>query len=149
MADRLTPLKRSALMAKIKSKDTGPELRVRRVAHALGYRFRLHRKDLPGRPDLVFPRLRKAIMVHGCFWHRHPGCKQASKPKSRVDFWQAKFLRNMARDADALMALEILGWDVLVVWECETEGVAGKGLEERVRGFLGGGRHRDDFDIAG
>ena len=141
MADRLTPLKRSALMAKIKSKDTGPEMRVRRLAHALGYRFRLHRKDLPGKPDLVFPRLRKAILVHGCFWHRHPGCKQASEPKSRVDFWQAKFLRNMTRDADALMALEILGWDVLVVWECETEGVAGKALEERVRRFLGAVLH--------
>ena len=140
MADRLTPAQRSLLMAKIKGRDTGPELRVRRLAHALGYRFRLHSPRLPGKPDIVFPRLRKIVMVHGCFWHRHEGCRQASTPKSRIDFWQAKFLRNMARDADVFAALEILGWDVMVVWECQTEGEAGRGLEERLRGFLESGQ---------
>src|SRR5690606_17349794 len=97
-----------------------PELRVRRVAHELGYRFRLHRRDLPGSPDLVFPRLRKAIFVHGCFWHRHPGCARATSPKTRAEYWQEKFLRNVARDAARLTELRELGWDVLVVWECET-----------------------------
>ena len=126
-------------MARIKGRDTGPELAVRKLAHALGYRFRLHAKDLPGKPDIVFPRLRKIIMVHGCFWHRHEGCAKASSPKSREDYWQSKFARNMARDADVFIALEVLGWEVLVVWECETEGIMGSGLEARVRGFLGGG----------
>ena len=138
MADRLTPQQRSALMARIKGRDTGPELAVRKLAHALGYRFRLHAKDLPGKPDIVFPRLRRIIMVHGCFWHRHEGCAKASAPKSREDYWQSKFARNMARDADVFIALEVLGWEVLVVWECETEGVLRKGLEARVRGFLAG-----------
>jgi DNA mismatch endonuclease (patch repair protein) len=111
---------RSALMAKVRGKDTRPEMVVRQAAHALGLRFRLHRRDLPGSPDLVFPRLRKAIFVHGCFWHRHPGCSKASTPKTRVEFWTSKFVANMQRDARSIAALEAMGWGVCVVWECET-----------------------------
>lgn len=108
-------------MSRIKGKNTAPELRVRRVAHALGYRFRLHRRDLPGCPDLVFPGRRKIIMVHGCFWHQHPGCSKISQPKTRVSYWQAKFARNVERDRTAQAALLEAGWKVLVVWECETK----------------------------
>ncbi len=107
---------------------------VRRAAHALGYRFRLHRKDLPGRPDLVFPSRRAVIFVHGCFWHRHPGCRMASTPKTRVEFWSAKFDRNVQRDAAVIDALEAAGWRVLVIWECETRDR--KWLEDKLSGFL-------------
>lgn len=96
-------------------------MRVRKAAHALGLRFRLHRKDLAGSPDLVFPRHRTAIFVHGCFWHRHPGCSKASMPKTRPEFWQVKFDANVARDASAVDFLERMGWNVLVIWECETK----------------------------
>ena len=107
-------------MSRVKGKHTGPEMIVRRAAHALGLRFRLHRKDLPGRPDLVFPRHKVALFVHGCFWHRHPGCRLASMPKSRIEYWQAKFDANVARDAAAEQALRDVGWRVVTVWECET-----------------------------
>lgn len=105
-------------MARVRGKDTAPELRVRRVAHRMGLRFRLHRKDLPGRPDLVLPKHRLAVFVHGCFWHRHPGCSRASTPSTREDFWQAKFDANIARDSRQVAELEALGWTVLVIWEC-------------------------------
>ena len=118
MADRHTPAQRSANMARIGAKHTKPELRVRRAAHALGYRFRLHRRDLPGNPDLVFPRLRLAIFVHGCFWHQHPGCRRAVLPASRPDYWLPKLARNQARDATARDALEAAGWHVAEIWEC-------------------------------
>jgi DNA mismatch endonuclease (patch repair protein) len=118
VADRHTPAQRSANMARIGSKHTKPELRVRRAAHALGYRFRLHRRDLPGNPDLVFPRLRLAIFVHGCFWHQHPGCQRAVLPASRPDYWLPKLARNQARDATARDALEAAGWHVAEIWEC-------------------------------
>jgi len=110
-------------MARIKGKNTKPELAVRRALHALGYRFRLHRSDLPGRPDIVLPRYRTAIFVHGCFWHRHPGCPKASTPKTRSDFWKDKFQTNVARDRRDAKALENADWQVLVVWECETRQV--------------------------
>ncbi|GGC12552.1 very short patch repair endonuclease [Novosphingobium endophyticum] len=119
MSDRLTPEARSAHMRLIRKVNTKPELVVRRVAHRLGYRFRLHRRDLPGTPDLVFPRLRKTILVHGCFWHQHPGCRLARLPKSRPEYWLPKLRRNKERDAAALEALENLGWQVLVLWECD------------------------------
>lgn len=119
--DRLTPQRRSWLMSRVVSKNTSAELRVRSAAHARGLRFRVHRKDLPGTPDLVFPKWRTAIFVHGCFWHRHSNCKKATTPKSRVDFWKNKFERNLARDQANLAALRAAGWRAEVVWECETK----------------------------
>jgi DNA mismatch endonuclease (patch repair protein) len=118
--DIVAPEQRSSLMSRIRGKDTGPEIKVRRLAHALGFRFRLHRRDLPGSPDLVFPSHRKVIFVHGCYWHRHEGCRYAYSPKSNTRFWQSKFEANVARDRRAASALEELGWNVLVIWECET-----------------------------
>ncbi|RWP73224.1 very short patch repair endonuclease [Mesorhizobium sp.] len=120
MADRHTQEQRSHNMRRIRSGGTGPELRVRRIAHALGFRFRLHRKDLPGTPDLVFPRHRKAVFVHGCFWHQHPGCRYACLPATRQDYWLPKLARNAERDADVRNALETDGWQVLEIWECQT-----------------------------
>lgn len=111
---------RRALMGRVRAKNSRPEMAVRRAAHALGCRFRLHRRDLPGTPDLVFPRLKKAIFVHGCFWHRHPGCPRTTSPKTRATYWREKFQTNVARDAARLAELRELAWDVLVVWECET-----------------------------
>ena len=115
----ITP-ERRRLMARVRQRDTKPELAVRRAAHAMGYRFRLHRRDLPGRPDLVFPRWRVAVFVHGCFWHLHQGCPKATVPKARRDWWLDKLQGNRARDARAESALRALGWQVAVIWECET-----------------------------
>jgi DNA mismatch endonuclease (patch repair protein) len=111
---------RSTIMRAVPQKDSKPEMVVRRVLHRLGYRFRLHRRDLPGTPDIVLPAHRAAIFVHGCFWHRHRGCRLASSPRTRADFWQSKFDRNVERDAAATLALEGLRWRVFIVWECET-----------------------------
>lgn len=110
---------RSRNMAAIKSKDTKPELAVRSLLHALGYRFRLHRADLPGNPDVVLPRYRTVIFVNGCFWHRHQNCQYASTPKSNAQFWREKFAANVERDRRAIEVLEQAGWRVVVVWECE------------------------------
>jgi DNA mismatch endonuclease, patch repair protein len=121
LVDRLTPERRSWLMSRVRGKNTNPEMRVRRVAHALGLRFRLHRRDLPGKPDLVFPKHRVALFVHGCFWHRHPGCRKATDPKSREEYWQAKFSDNVERDARVVEKLEKLGWRVGTIWECESK----------------------------
>jgi DNA mismatch endonuclease (patch repair protein) len=118
--DHLRPAARSANMAKVKGKNTGPELLVRKALHAMGYRFRLHRRDLPGRPDIVLPRLRTVVFVHGCYWHRHADCNRASMPATRRDFWQAKFDRTVERDYTQGKRLAEAGWNVLVVWECET-----------------------------
>lgn len=107
-------------MAQVRSKHTKPELAVRKLAHAAGLRFRLHNKNLPGSPDLVFAKHRVVIFVHGCFWHRHPGCKLASVPKTKTDFWLGKFARNVERDAVARERIESLGWRVVTIWECET-----------------------------
>lgn len=123
MTDHLDPDARSRLMAKIGPKNSKPEMTVRRLAHALGYRFRLHRRDLPGTPDLVFPSRRKAIFVHGCWWHRHADCKKATEPKTRSDFWRAKFDRNVARDRRVEADLKRAGWEVFTVWECQTKDV--------------------------
>lgn len=122
--DRLTVTARSRMMAKIRGADTKPERIVRSTAHRLGLRFRLHRRDLPGTPDLVLPRHRLAIFVHGCFWHRHEGCRRSSVPATNVDFWTEKFERNMARDRAAVSALERTGWRVAIIWECETKSEA-------------------------
>lgn len=126
--------KRSALMARVKGKNTKPEMIVRRLLFAMGLRYRVHRKDLPGSPDIVFPGRRKVIFVHGCFWHRHAGCRLASTPKTRVDFWQAKFDANLARDSSNIDALESLGWSVLVVWQCETRDLGT--LSEKLKSFF-------------
>lgn len=135
MADRLSPEARSRLMAAVKGRNTGPEMIVRRLAHSLGYRFRLHRRDLPGSPDLVFPGRRKIVFVHGCFWHRHQGCRQASTPSSRVEFWKDKFRRNVERDTAVERALRAAGWDVLIIWQCETRDRTK--LAELLSSFLG------------
>ncbi len=117
--DIVPPEKRSLMMAGIKGKNTKPELVVRKLVREMGLRYRLHLKDLPGSPDLVFSRLKKVIFVHGCFWHRHPGCRFAYMPKSNTTFWVDKLEGNMRRDALTLTALDALGWQVLIVWECE------------------------------
>lgn len=129
--DRLTPERRSWLMSRVKAKDTEAEMRVRRTVHSVGLRYRLHRRDLPGTPDLVFPKHRVAVFVHGCFWHRHPGCKKATTPKSRKRFWQRKFDRNVARDRKAIRDLRASGWRIAIIWECETR--SKESILDRVR----------------
>lgn len=111
---------RSEIMRAVKRSNTGPEIAVRKSLHALGFRFRLHRRDLPGSPDIVLPKYKAVIFVHGCFWHRHPGCRYASSPKTRTDYWEPKFEANIARDARNQADLRNLGWGVYTVWECET-----------------------------
>lgn len=106
-------------MRAVHSKNTQPEMAVRRIVHALGFRYRLHVKTLPGKPDLVFPSRRKIIFVHGCFWHRHKNCKYSSFPKTRADFWNDKFDANMERDRVAMKSLKKLGWNVMTVWQCQ------------------------------
>jgi DNA mismatch endonuclease (patch repair protein) len=124
-------------MSRVGGKNTAPEMRVRQAAHALGYRFRLHRKNLPGTPDIVFPGSRKIILVNGCFWHGHE-CRRGALPKSRVDYWGPKISRNKERDAQNLIALKEHGWDVLTIWECET--LEPQKLIEKITRFLGGAR---------
>ena len=118
MPDPLTPEQRRRTMQAVKGRDTSPERRLRRALHARGFRFRLNRRDLPGSPDILLPRWRAAVFVHGCFWHRHAGCPRASTPATRQDYWLPKFERNMERDAAARAALEGLGWRVAILWEC-------------------------------
>lgn len=118
--DSLTPERRSWNMSRIKSGNTKPERLVRSLLHRMGYRFRLHRKDLPGRPDIVLPKYRRVVLVHGCYWHRHPDCRLAYTPKSNLEFWQAKFNENVRRDERQNRQLSELGWRVVTVWECET-----------------------------
>ncbi|WP_275286910.1 very short patch repair endonuclease [Halomonas elongata] len=118
MIDHVDSRTRSRIMASVGGKHTGPEMALRRYLHRRGFRFRLHRKDLPGTPDLVLPKYRLAIFVHGCYWHRHPGCAYAGMPKSHVDFWKAKFERNIERDWRQRGELIDAGWRTLVVWQC-------------------------------
>ncbi|MYC65079.1 MAG: DNA mismatch endonuclease Vsr [Acidobacteriia bacterium] len=136
MTDTVTPKRRSEIMSNIRAKGMKPEMAVRRIAHAMGYRYRLHRKDLPGKPDLVFPGRRKVIFVHGCFWHQHSdaACRIARRPKSNRDYWLPKLEGNVARDAKHQAELAELGWKVLVIWECDV--VGGNGIADRVRDFL-------------
>ncbi|WP_281247779.1 very short patch repair endonuclease [Paraburkholderia lycopersici] len=131
--DKISPSRRSANMRAIRSSDTKPELLVRRLVHHCGYRFRLHRKDLPGKPDLVFPGRKSVIFVHGCFWHMH-GCPSVRVPKSNVGYWNPKLERNRARDQQSYSSLEKLGWKVLIVWECETKDL--DALERKLKIFL-------------
>jgi DNA mismatch endonuclease, patch repair protein len=122
------------MMAAIRNKDTGPERAVRSAAHALGFRFRLYRKDLLGRPDLAFPKLRKVIFVHGCFWHRHENCPRATTPRSNHKYWIAKFAGNLTRDGRVAVELKALGWEILVIWECELK--YPRKLQRRLQSFL-------------
>lgn len=137
MTDTLTREERSRRMALVRSVDTKPEMRVRRLVHAMGYRYSLHRRDLPGRPDLVFRAKRAVVFVHGCFWHRHAGCSLARLPKSRLDFWGPKLEGNRARDSRKITALETAGWRVLVIWECELKDT--EALAVKLRRFLDSG----------
>lgn len=123
-------------MRAIRSKDMKPEMAVRRLVHRMGYRFRLHRKELPGKPDMVFTSRQAAIFVHGCFWHQHPdpNCKDARRPKSNADYWQPKLTRNQARDVDHETALAAQGWRVLVIWECELKDI--DKLKQKISTFL-------------
>jgi DNA mismatch endonuclease Vsr len=133
--DNVPPARRRNLAA-VAGKDTRPELRVRRLLHQLGYRFRLHRRDLPGTPDIVLAGRRKIVEVRGCFWHRHPdpACRNAVLPNVRADWWAAKLARNVTRDEQNLIALQDAGWSVLVLWECEIKYAAS--LAIRLRSFL-------------
>lgn len=133
--DKLSAERRSANMRQIRSENTAPELLLRRMLHHLGYRFRLHRKDLPGKPDLVFPSRGKVIFVHGCFWHQHSGCKEGRVPQSRREYWEPKLSRNQKRDAASQISLEEQGWRFLVVWECDLKDAAG--ALRTVKRFLG------------
>ena len=121
-------------MKRVKQRDTAPELVVRKLLFAKGYRYRVHRDDLPGSPDIVFPSRRKVVFVHGCFWHGHEKCTRASLPKTRTQYWSDRVAENRKRDVRSISALERLGWSVLVVWECETKNV--RSLAERLSGFL-------------
>ncbi len=134
MPEKLSPQQRSALMSRVKQRDTAPELVVRRLLHRLGYRFRLHRKDLPGKPDIVLPRHRKIILVHGCLWHGHEGCRRGSRPVTNAEFWNTKIDRNITRDRNVQAELQALGWDVLTIWQCETRDAAK--LQEQLQQFL-------------
>ena len=131
--DTFPPEKRSQIMRQVRGKDTSPELAVRRLVHAMGFRYRLHAADLPGSPDLVFPARRSVVFVHGCYWHRH-GCPAATTPTSHVEYWRRKFERNQARDRRNVARLRRLGWRVAVVWECQVRGR--ERLAARLRRFL-------------
>lgn len=132
--DPLSQAQRSYLMSRVRSKDTSPEMSVRRLVHALGFRYRLHCRNLPGTPDLVFPKKKKVIFVHGCFWHKH-NCKHGQiASKSNVDYWSAKLERNRSRDKDNVKALQTMGWQSLIVWECQLKEI--DKLKRRLIKFL-------------
>jgi DNA mismatch endonuclease (patch repair protein) len=120
VADRFTPEERSRIMSRVKSRDTKPEKLVRKLLHALGYRFRLHRRDLPGKPDITLPKHKKVIFVHGCFWHGHDGCQRAARPTSNIEFWNKKIDSNLRRDITAQKELDALGWSYFILWQCQT-----------------------------
>ncbi|MER9695096.1 very short patch repair endonuclease [Mesorhizobium sp. M0179] len=132
--DRISPDRRSANMSRIRHKDTTPELVVRRIVHRLGYRYRLHRNDLPGKPDIAFGPRKKLIFVHGCFWHQHSDCRAGRIPSANAGYWRAKLERNVQRDADNLRVLQAAGWEILILWECQVAELAA--VEERLVAFL-------------
>ncbi|MGO4558259.1 very short patch repair endonuclease [Mesorhizobium sp. 2RAF21] len=134
--DTFTPEQRSRIMSAVRQKNTKPEMAVRRLLHAMGYRYRLHAAELPGKPDIVFRRRRKALFVHGCFWHGHD-CAKGHRPASRKEYWDAKIGCNVARDLDRIERLRADGWDVLVIWECESLKRDAEALSARLRSFLG------------
>ena len=125
---------RSRNMSAIKSKNTKPEIAVRKLLHSMGYRFRLHRKDLPGSPDIVLAKYKTVIFVHGCFWHRHENCKYASIPKTRKEFWEKKFQANVKRDLEIQEKIKNIGWKYVLIWECEARNI--ESIEEKIKRFL-------------
>jgi len=134
MADKFSKEKRSSIMAKVHSANTSPEITVRKLLHSMGYRFRLHLVDLPGTPDIVSPKYKTAIFVHGCFWHGCPSCRRARiRPKANSNYWNKKLDRNMQRDKENQASLELLGWHTLIIWECETKKKNIPELRERLR----------------
>lgn len=135
MADTISSERRSWNMSRIGGRNTKPELRLRSLLHRAGFRFRLHAKDLPGRPDIVLPRYRTVIFVHGCFWHRHAGCRNATTPSTRMEFWQDKFDGNVNRDQRNRATLEAAGWKVLTVWECELKAEADRVVDRISHGL--------------
>ena len=137
VVDTISSKRRSENMRRIKSKGTKPEMVVRRLVHSMGLRFRLHAPELPGKPDIVFPRLRKIIEVKGCFWHRHNGCIDSRIPKSRIEYWRPKLRGNVRRDKRNLLKLQKLGWRVLVLWECEVLRTNPQQLKKELRSFFG------------
>lgn len=139
-SDTFTPKERSEIMSRVKSRNTKPEILVRSMLHRMGYRFRLHRKDLPGNPDIVLPKYRTAMFVHGCFWHQHPGCRKATIPKNNSAYWETKLMRNVERDRLAKQRLEERGWIALTLWECEIPRKE-DALRELLRKSLGGNSH--------
>ena len=148
MTDIVAPSIRSRMMANIKGKNTKPETVVRKALFAAGYRFRLHRKDLPGSPDVVLPGRRVAVFVHGCFWHMHAGCKNAKLPATRPEFWRDKLQGNVDRDARAVEALLLQGWRVLTIWECATRDAAlREDLPEILRSWIEGDALRGDIGV--
>lgn len=135
--DRLTKEKRSWNMSRIRSKNTKPEIRLRSLLHKAGYRFRLHARKLPGTPDIVLPKYRSVIFVHGCFWHRHNDCANSTMPKTRIEFWESKFKTTVERDQDKIEKLRLAGWRVIIVWECEldkNDGLLIRRISEELRG---------------
>jgi DNA mismatch endonuclease (patch repair protein) len=134
LPDAFSKVKRSNIMSRVRGQDTKPELLVRRILHGLGYRFRLHRRDLPGSPDIVLPRYRKVVFVHGCFWHGHEDCPRAVRPMSNVEFWNRKLDGNKRRDLETQHQLTGQGWGVLVVWQCQTKNA--DSLRRRLQTFL-------------
>ena len=135
MADKFTSAKRSEIMSRIGGRNTAPELRVRRLLHALGFRFRLHRDDLPGKPDVVLPRYHKIVLIHGCFWHAHAGCPRAVLPTTNTPFWERKIGDNKKRDQRVRRQLRALGWEVLTLWQCQLKST--EVLTSRLLRFLG------------
>jgi DNA mismatch endonuclease, patch repair protein len=140
--DKLSKTRRSENMRRIRSKDTTPELSLRRLVHRMGYRFRLHKRDLPGKPDLVFPGKKKIVFLHGCFWHQHQECREGRVPGTRLEYWEPKLARNKERDALTEAALKSLGWDVLTLWECELEKEPAE-VSKALRRFLGRSPHAE------
>jgi len=134
MPDTLSPSERSERMSRVRSKDTKPELKVRRFIHRLGFRYRLHARDLPGSPDIVFGKKKKTIFIHGCFWHRHSGCVLARLPKSRLEFWIPKLEGNRKRDLRNQSKLRAQGWSVMIIWECQTKNI--ETLSGRIKKFI-------------
>lgn len=147
MADIVTPEVRSRMMSRIRGRNTRPEVVLRKALHRRGFRFRLNAKKLPGSPDIVLPRWKTVLFVHGCYWHRHPGCRKATTPSSNVEFWAKKFRQNVERDARNIRDLQEAGWRVGVVWECAIGSEPPPGLIIKVEEFIEGGQPaRMDFE---